>query len=167
MEGSPKWIENRCLEYQYTKLGTQTYFGRWTPQVIEQRCLEYQYTKIGRQTYFGQWTPQWIKDRCLEYQYTKLGRQTYFGRWTPWVLEHRCLEYQYTKLGRQTYFGRWTLLGNWAEMSWIPVHKTWQMNILWLMDRPVQCIIGYILWDVFDIHFGFFKKRWEFPFISE
>ena len=26
--------------------------------VIEHRCLEYQYTKIGRQTYFGQWTPQ-------------------------------------------------------------------------------------------------------------
>ena len=28
-------------------------------------------------------------------------------------------------------------------------------------------IMGYILWDVFGIHFGFFKKRWEFPFISE
>ena len=26
---------------------------------------------------------------------------------------------------------------------------------------------GYILWDVFGSHFGFFKKRWEFPFISE
>ena len=26
------------------------------PWVIEQRCLEYQYIKIGRQTYFGQWT---------------------------------------------------------------------------------------------------------------
>ena len=32
---------------------------------------------------------------------------------------------------------------------------------------PVQCIMGYILWDVFGSHFGFFKKRWEFPFISE
>ena len=25
--------------------------------VIEQRCLEYWYTKLGRQTYFGRWTP--------------------------------------------------------------------------------------------------------------
>ena len=50
--------------------------GRWTffgPLVIEQRCLAYQYTKIGRQIYFGQWTPKtrWIKHRCLEYHYTK------------------------------------------------------------------------------------------------
>ena len=29
-----------------------------------------------------------------------------------------------------------------------------------------KCIMGYILWDVFGSHFGFFKKRWEFPFIS-
>ena len=41
----PPLIEHRCLEYQYTKLGRQTYFGRWTPQVIEQKCLEYQYEK--------------------------------------------------------------------------------------------------------------------------
>ena len=30
-----------------------------------------------------------------------------------------------------------------------------------------KCIMGYILWDVFGSHFGFFKKRWEFSFISE
>ena len=61
--------------------------GRSTPWVIEQRCLEYQYTKIGRWTYFGQWTPQSIKNRCLEHCYTKLGRWTYFGQWTaPAVL---------------------------------------------------------------------------------
>ena len=23
-----------------------------------------------------------------------------------------------------------------AEMPWIPEHKTWQMNLLWLMDPP-------------------------------
>ena len=27
----PSWIENRCLEYHYTKLGRWTYFGWWTP----------------------------------------------------------------------------------------------------------------------------------------
>ena len=30
-----------------------------------------------------------------------------------------------------------------------------------------KCIIGYLLWDVFGSHIGFFKKRWEFPAISE
>ena len=28
------------------------------PPLIEQRWLEYQYTKLGRWTYFGQWTPR-------------------------------------------------------------------------------------------------------------
>ena len=32
---------------------------------------------------------------------------------------------------------------------------------------PHKCIMGYILWDAFGSHFGFFKKRWEFSFISE
>ena len=31
--------------------------GRSTLQIIEHRCLEYQYTKLGRQTYFGRWIP--------------------------------------------------------------------------------------------------------------
>ena len=26
--------------------------------------------------------------------------------------------------------------GNRAEMSWIPVHKTWQMNLHWQTDHP-------------------------------
>ena len=34
-------------------------------------------------------------------------------------------------------------------------------------DGLPKCIMGYILWDVFGSHFGFFKKRWEIPFISE
>ena len=31
--------------------------GRWTPQWIENRCLEHHYTKLGRQTYSGWWPP--------------------------------------------------------------------------------------------------------------
>ena len=34
---NPQWIENRCLEYHYTKLGRQTYFGQWTP--LKQTCI--------------------------------------------------------------------------------------------------------------------------------
>ena len=53
----PLGIKHRCLEYCYTKLGRQTYFGWWTPHIIENRCLEYCYTKLGRWTFFGQCTP--------------------------------------------------------------------------------------------------------------
>ena len=48
--------------------------------------------------------------------------------------------------------------------------QEWQLADLpldLLADLPPNCIIGYILWDVFGSHFGFFNKRWEFPFISE
>ena len=31
--------EQRCLEYQYKKLGRWTYVRWWTPNVAEQRCL--------------------------------------------------------------------------------------------------------------------------------
>ena len=63
--------------------------------------------------------------------------------------------------------GKWTPLGNTAEMPWIPVHQNWQMNLLWPMDPLPKCIMGYISWNVFGSHFRFFKKRWEFPVISE
>ena len=70
--------------------------GRWTPQWIENRCLEYHYTKLGRWIHFGWWTPQWIKNRCLEYCYTKLGKQTHFDWWTLDLLAvlptpHKCI----------------------------------------------------------------------------
>ena len=32
----PPWIEHRCLEYCYTKLGRWTYFGWWTPPVNQE-----------------------------------------------------------------------------------------------------------------------------------
>ena len=53
----------------------------------------------------------------------------------PPVLEQRWLAYHYTNLGRWTYFGWWTPSSR-AEMPWLPVHTTWQMNLLWLMDPP-------------------------------
>ena len=44
--------------------------------------------------------------------------------------------------------------------------QDWQLADLG-RSTPPKCIMGCILWDVFGSHFGFFKKRWEFPFISE
>ena len=48
--------------------------------------------------------------------------------------------------------------------------QEWQLADLsldLLTDLPPKCIMGYILWEVFHSHFGFFKKRWEFSVISE
>ena len=74
-----------------------------------------------------------------EYQYTKLGRQMYFWQWPSQVPEQRWLAYHYTELGRGNYFGQWTPhhpLGTREEKPWIPLHKTWQTNLLWPMELP-------------------------------
>ena len=151
------------------KSGRRTFFGWWTTWVIEERWLEYQYTKLGRQKVgyptLADRLLQSIKNRCLEYHYTKLGRQTYFGQWTPLsqlridalntttpnladkptladgphcIIEERLLQYQYTELGRWAYFGKRTPWGIEEKMTWIPVHKTWQMNIHWPDGPPVN-----------------------------
>ena len=131
--------EQKSLACHYTKLGRLTYFGRWT--------------------YFGQWTPSTIADmtpiplhktwqmnllwpmdppvpkqRWLQYQYNKLGRQTYINQWNLSVLEQRWLAYHYTKPSRWIYFGKRTPPVWEAEMTCIPLHKTWQMNLHWPMD---------------------------------
>ena len=83
---TPQWIENRCLEYLLHKnLADEPTLADGPPSESRIDALNTSYTKLGRQTYFGRWTPQLIEHRCLEYCYTKLGRQTYFGRWTPQV----------------------------------------------------------------------------------
>ena len=99
--------EQRCLEYQYTKLGRWTYFGRWMPQEIKNRYLEYCYTKLGRWTFFGQWPPSTRAEMtCIPLH--KTWQMNLLWQMDPLVPEQRCLEYQYTKLGRWTYFGQWT-----------------------------------------------------------
>ena len=84
----------------------------------------------------------WLMDplvpeqRCLEYQYTKLGRWTYFGHWTPPCYQSR----DALNTSTQNLADEPTLAdgppSTTAEMQWIPVHKTWQMNLLWQMDLP-------------------------------
>ena len=118
---SPSIPEQRCHE---------------DPPVPEQRCLEYQYTKLGRWTYFGQWTPQVPKQRCLEYQYTKLGRWTYFGQWAPQYQSRDALNTSTQNLADDPTLANGPPSTR-AEMPWIPVHKTWQMN-LFLANGPTK-----------------------------
>ena len=46
--GPPKWIKIRWLEYCYTKLGRQTYFGKWTQLVLT--SSDQDVCKFGRYT---------------------------------------------------------------------------------------------------------------------
>ena len=137
--------------------------GRSTPPVNASSGQEWQFhisivkSHIGRST--GISTP--IKSSSgKEWQFKISIVEAYIGRssgrsaWFIYLpsIEHRCLPYHYTKLGRST--GRSTPL----KLS---------IDALHTITPNLQCIMGYILWDVFGSHFGFFKRGWEFPVISE
>ena len=49
-----------------------TLLGQWIPQLIKNRCLEYCYTKLCRQTYFGQWTPLVLTSTAQKWQLADL-----------------------------------------------------------------------------------------------
>ena len=58
--GPPKWIKNRWLEYCYTKLTRQTYYGQWTQLVL---------TSSGQDVFkFGRYTPRSAgRSTCHQY----------------------------------------------------------------------------------------------------
>ena len=108
------------------------------PPVAEQRSHEYHYTKLGRWTYFGQWTPQESSIDVWNTTIPTLADKPTLAKGPPWEIENRCLEYCYTILGRWTFFCQWPPPSTRAEMPCMPLHKTWQMNLLWPMDPPYQ-----------------------------
>ena len=76
-----------------------------------------------------------IKNRCLEYCYTKCGRWTFFGQWPPSIrLEMTCIPLH--KIWQINLLWLMDPGSTSTKMTYIPVHKTWQMNLLWLMDPP-------------------------------
>ena len=77
--------------------------------------------------------PPIAEERCLEYQYTKLGRWTYFGQWTPWYQSRDALNTSTHNLADERTLANGPPSTR-VEMPWIPVHKTWQMKLLWPMD---------------------------------
>ena len=131
---APPVPEQRWLAYHYIKLGRWTYFGWWTPQFQSRDAMITSTHNLADEPTLANGPPAPEKT-CIKYQYTKLGRWTYFGWWTPLVPEQIWLAHHYTNLGRWTYFGWWTP-GTRAEMAWIPVHNTLQMNWLCPMDPP-------------------------------
>ena len=70
----PPAKEQRCLEYQYTKIGRQTYFGWWTHSESRIDALNTATPNLAHEPTLVNGSPQWIENRCLEYCYTNLGR---------------------------------------------------------------------------------------------
>ena len=116
--------------------------------VPQQRCLEYQYTKLGRWTYFGWWTTHYQSRDALNTSTQNLADEPTMANGPPstraqmpcipvnttwqmnllWpmdplspVSEQRWLAYHYTKLGRWTYFG-WT---QWQRFESSSIHLFW------------------------------------------
>ena len=124
----------RWLSYHYTKLGRWTYFGWWTPPYQSRDALHTTTHSLADEPTLADAPPQYQSRDALNTTTQNLVDEPTLANGPP-VPEQRCLEYQYTKLGRWTYFG-WCTPSTKAEMPWIPVHKTWQMNLLWLMHPP-------------------------------
>ena len=104
------------------------------PPVPKQRWLQYQYNKLGRQTYTNQWNlsvPEW---RWLANHYTKLGRWTYFHWWnSPGYQSRDDLHTTTQNLADEPTLAKGPISTS-AEMTCIPLHKMRQMNLNWPMD---------------------------------
>ena len=206
---APPVPEQRWLAYHYTKLGRWTYFGWWTPQYQSRDALNTTTQNLADEPNLANGPPSsraemtcipvhttwqmnlhWPMDpqfqsrdalhtstHNLADEPTLANGPPYQSRDAlntstqnladeptlangplstkaemPWIPVHttwqmnllwpmdppvpgqRWLAYQYTKHGRWTYFCQWTTPSTRAEMTCIPVHTTWQMNLLWPMD---------------------------------
>ena len=150
----PKWIKHRCLEYHYTKLGRQTYFGWWIPQWIENRCLEYHYTKLGRQTFFGQWTPSESSIDALNtvhktWQTNIIWQMDHLGNSTPNLADKHTLANgppsESSIDAFNTVHKTWQTNILWQMDAQVIVHQNWQTNLLWPMDTPSELKIDALI----------------------
>ena len=136
----PPYKSRDALDTSTQNLADEPTVGWWTPNCDRaekpSHCYWHLVVKNGNFTLLltssGQ---EWQFHIATDNLVVKFGRWTFFSQWTP-IQEQRCLEYQYTKLGRWTYFGCNGTPGTRAEMPCIPVHKTWQMNLLWPVNPP-------------------------------
>ena len=76
------------------------------------------------------------EERWLAYHYTKLGRQTYIGQWTPQYQKRDDLHTTTQNSADEPTLANGPSHSTRGEMTCIPLHKTWQMNLCWPMDPP-------------------------------
>ena len=134
--GPPFVPEQRWLAYHYKKHGRWTYFGQWTPSPCYQRRDDLHTTtqNLADEPTLADGPPSTREEMtCIPLHKTWQMSLLWPMDPLPLLPEKRWLAHHYTKLGRWTYFGWWTPSTR-AEMTCIPLHKTWQMSLLWPMD---------------------------------
>ena len=103
--------------------------------VVEQRWLAYDYTKLGRWPYFGWWTPRYHTRDALNTNTKNLADDP-MGQWpSPQFQSRDAWNTSIPNLADKPTLANGPA-GNRAKMTCIPLHKTWQMNLLWLMTPP-------------------------------
>ena len=106
------------------------------PPVPEQRWLAFHYTKLGRWTYFGQWTPQYQSRDDLHTTTQNLADEPTLANEPHQYQSRDDLHTTTQNLADEPTLANGPPSTR-AEMTCIPLHKTWQMNLLWPMDPPV------------------------------
>ena len=105
-------------------------------RAIENRWLEYRYTKLGRWTFFGWWAPQYQGRDDLHTTTQNLVDEPTLANGPPWYQSRDDLHTTTQILANEPTLANGPS-GNRAEMTCIPLQKSWQMNLLWPMDPPV------------------------------
>ena len=99
-------------------------------RVIENWCLEYCYTKLGRWTYFGQWTsPQYQSRDDLHTTTQNLADEPNLANEPHQYQSRDDLHTTTQNLADEPTLANGTPSAR-AEMTCIPLHKTWQMSLL-------------------------------------
>ena len=152
----PPVSEERWLAIHYTKLGRWIHVGRWTSQYQRRDDLHTTTQNLADEPMLAEGPPStraeitciplhktwwmnlhWLMDLpipeewWLAYHYTKLGRWTYVGWWTPQYQSRDDLHTTTQNLADEPTLTNGPSSTR-AEMTCIPLHKTWQMNLLWL-----------------------------------
>ena len=105
------------------------------PLVPEDRWLAYHYTKLGRWIYIGQWTPP-VPEEMTSIPLHKSWQMNLLWPMDPPYQRRDDLHTTTQNLADESMLANGPPSTR-AEMPWIPVHKTWHMNLLWPMDPPV------------------------------
>ena len=133
-DGPPSQSRREALNTAAPKLGRWTCLSQWTTQLREHICLEYQYTELGTQTYFGMIDPPINRSiDALNTATQKLGRQTYFGRWTPpseWEVD--ALNTATPNLADEPTLANGSPQSIKKRCLEYLLHQSWQMNLFWL-----------------------------------
>ena len=115
------WIEYRCLEYCYTKLGRWTNFGWWTPHP---RCLECQYTNL------ADWTHRW--SLCKQ-AVSRMAIHTTWQMNLLWPLNlHKLMQEWLFHIATDIWvvkYGNFTLLWHLVFCKLLLLTSTWQFHI--------------------------------------